>query len=167
MDAEATTSASTATAPRRRGPGRPFKPGQTGNPGGLPRDTRGLIERARRLALRFAPKAIKALGELLDHEDARVRVAAAEGLLDRAGLRPFALEPERVQVEHTIDAGTLRATLLARLARLDAPREGDAKALSEANSGACDTAEGVVDAQARVLNDPSVGQPPSTPGSTP
>lgn len=98
--------------------GRPFPPGTSGNPGGLRRDVRGRIERARRLALKLAPKAIATLGALLDDPDPSVRRQAAEGLLDRAGLRPFAYEPERVEVAHVVDVDGLRAALAARVEAL-------------------------------------------------
>jgi hypothetical protein len=84
-------------------------------PAGVP----GRILRARRLALKHAPKAIRTLAALLDDQDPRVRVAAAEGLLDRAGLRPYSLEPERHEVAvAAVDVDALRATLTARVAAL-------------------------------------------------
>jgi hypothetical protein len=114
--------------------GRPFPKGISGNPGGLRADVRGRIERARRLALKLAPKAISTLASLLDAEDPRVRVAAAEGLLDRAGLRPFSLEPERVEIAAVpVDVEALRRSLAARVAQLAAgPGAEAAPALSEA-----------------------------------
>jgi hypothetical protein len=108
------TTENTISAPRVVG--RPFPKGKSGNPGGVAKGIHGLIEQARRLALSYAPRAIDALAACLDHADARVRVAAAEGLLDRAGLRPFSLEPERVEIAHTVDVDALRASLAARLA---------------------------------------------------
>jgi hypothetical protein len=119
MDAETAAQPS----PRRRGPGRPFKPGQSGNPGGIKGDLLSIIEQARRMALRYAPKAIDTLAACLDHADARVRVSAAEGLLDRAGLRPYSLEPERVEVVASVDVDALRASLAARVAGIVLARE--------------------------------------------
>lgn len=59
--------------------GRPFEPGKSGNPGGRPKDV-GLLKEAARehtaAALETLVKSLKAKGE-------RVRVAAAEALLDR------------------------------------------------------------------------------------
>jgi hypothetical protein len=112
--ADGSASASEASAPKRRGPGRPFEKGKAANPGGYPRELHGKIMRARRLALKYAPKAIETLAELMDDHDPRVRVAAAEGLLDRAGLRPYALEPERIEVRSSVDVEALRAILVAR-----------------------------------------------------
>ncbi len=75
--------------------GRPWKPGQSGNPSGLPKDIAPAIMEARRLSLSHAPKAIARLAELLDDKDPRVRLAAAEGILDRAGVKPIALDEEQ------------------------------------------------------------------------
>ncbi len=111
---------------RRRGPGRPFAKGVSGNPGGLARDIAPLVAEARRLALSHATRAIATLAELLDDKDPRVRVAAAEGLLDRAGLRPYALEPERVEVTHSVDVDALRAALALRVEALVAARSAEA-----------------------------------------
>jgi hypothetical protein len=103
---------------RRRGPGRPWKPGQSGNPSGMPADLAPAIAEARRLALSFAPKAIERLAAMLDDSDGRVVVAAAAGLLDRAGLRPYSLEPERVEVTPAVNVDALRAMLATRVAGL-------------------------------------------------
>ncbi len=90
----------------------------SGNPGGFPKDLHPLILKCRRLALSHAPKAIERLAAMLDSKEERVVVAAAEGLLDRAGLRPFALEPERVEVTTPVDVDALRAALAVRVAAL-------------------------------------------------
>jgi hypothetical protein len=128
MDAETTTSAHDG-----RIVGRPWPKGRSGNPGGLPAGVAGKIMRARRLALKYAPKAIETLAAMLDAEDPRVRVAAAEGLLDRAGLKPFALEPERLEVTAAVvDVDSLRAELARRAAALVIPVES--RTLSEAAS---------------------------------
>jgi hypothetical protein len=100
--------------------GRPYPKGVSGNPGGLPAGVRGKIERGRRLLLKLMPKAIAALEVLLDDPDPRVRSQVALGVIDRAGLRPFGLEPERVEVMHTVDVEALRASLAARLEALAA-----------------------------------------------
>lgn len=62
--------------------GRPFRPGQSGNPSGKPK---GMVE-VQRLAREHATEAIQALVEALNHR--RTRVAAAIALLDRGFGRP-------------------------------------------------------------------------------
>lgn len=125
MADSSTSSAPPEQPPRQKrkpGPGRPFTKGQSGNPGGLPRGMHGRILKARRLALHYAPQAIETLATLMADPDSRVRVAAAEGLLDRAGLRPYSLEPERVQVTAAVvDVDALRAELARRLVSLAGP----------------------------------------------
>jgi hypothetical protein len=98
---------------------------------------------ARRLALSYAPKAIERLAEMLDSDDERVVVAAAEGLLDRAGLKPFSTEPERHEViTASVDVEATRLTLAARLAALVTGQQEDHQESA--------LAPGVVDAE-RVL----------------
>ncbi len=70
---------------RRRGPGRPFKPGQSGNPGGRPLEAVHI----RDLARQRTAKALTILENIMCRgktEAARVR--AAEVLLDRGWGRP-------------------------------------------------------------------------------
>jgi hypothetical protein len=66
-------------APRRRG--RPFPPGQSGNPGGRPRD----VAHVRELAREYTADALAVLAELMadPHQPAAARTRAAEALLDR------------------------------------------------------------------------------------
>lgn len=112
---QAATPAPLARRKHRRGPGRPWKPGQSGNPFGVGKGVPEQVAYCRALALSHAPKAITRLAKLLNSADERVQVAAAEGLLDRAGLRPYALEPERIDVRTmVVDPDALRAHLLAR-----------------------------------------------------
>ena len=67
----------------------PFQPGQSGNPTGA-RPER--VTRVRVLAREQTEKAINALIAALDDDSARVRVAAAEALLDRGwGRAPQAI----------------------------------------------------------------------------
>lgn len=56
--------------------GRPFQPGQSGNPGGRPK---GIAAIARA----HTDKAVDVLVQAMDEEDPRVRVAAAKEILDR------------------------------------------------------------------------------------
>ena len=87
-----------------RGKGRPFKPGQSGNPGGRPKrdpEVRALCER-------FTPDAIETLAEIMQDKDSQpsARVSAAMAILKKTlpdlasvehtgdGPRPFAVIPE-------------------------------------------------------------------------
>ncbi len=62
----------------------PFQPGQSGNPGGRPKDNAVVRDLAREHTL----GAIKALADALEDENSRVRVTAAEALLDRGWGKP-------------------------------------------------------------------------------
>ncbi len=108
---------------RRRGPGRPWRPGQSGNPTGLPREIPAAVAECRRLALAHVPTAILRLADLLDSEDERVRVAAATAIMDRAGVGPRSWEPDRLEVAHTVDVDAMRTVLAQRVAGLVAARE--------------------------------------------
>jgi hypothetical protein len=68
----------------KRPPGRPFVKGQSGNPGGRPKMPEELKEAMRGLA----DKAIRVLSEAMDDDDRRVRVMAANAVLDRAYGKP-------------------------------------------------------------------------------
>jgi len=90
---------------RRRGQGRPFTPGVSGNPGGRPvNDTTTLKEMARERTER----ALKVLDEALDSKDERVRISAANALLDRGWGKPASVD----------EAEILRATMTAHMEEL-------------------------------------------------
>ena len=59
----------------------PFRPGQSGNPGGRPKDIQGVT----RLARKLCPKALRRLAEILDDPEAANsdKVRAAQVILDR------------------------------------------------------------------------------------
>jgi hypothetical protein len=66
---------------RRRGPGRPFPKGTSGNPGGRPKEVRHVQELARAHTL----EAIETLVDVMQNSKLdRARVAAAEAILNRA-----------------------------------------------------------------------------------
>lgn len=67
-------------AAKRRGPGRPFQKGQSGNPAGRKAEIGPIKE----LARQHAPEALDTLVKALKASSERVRVAAAEVILDRA-----------------------------------------------------------------------------------
>ena len=61
-----------------------FKPGQSGNPNGRPRK----IEKATDQAVDALEKAMGAAVELIDNEDPRIALAAAQLVIDRAMGKP-------------------------------------------------------------------------------
>jgi hypothetical protein len=62
----------------------PFKPGQSGNPGGRPKEA----AEVRELARRHGPDAIEKLAEWMRSKDPRASVAAATAILDRGYGKP-------------------------------------------------------------------------------
>ena len=78
--------ANSAEQPRRRGPGRPFVKGRSGNPGGRPKE----IGHVRELARQHTEEAIATLVAIMRDEGAppRARSAAAETLLNRGSGSP-------------------------------------------------------------------------------
>jgi len=71
---------------KQGGPGRPFKPGQSGNPSGRPK---GCAE-IQALARSYAPDAMRCLAEIVNDVGAKesARVAAANSILDRGYGKP-------------------------------------------------------------------------------
>ncbi len=59
--------------------GKPFRKGQSGNPGGRPKE----VAEVRELARKHGPDAIKKLAALLKSKDERVVLGAVKELLDR------------------------------------------------------------------------------------
>lgn len=99
---------------KRRGPGRPFQPGRSGNPGGRPKHD-GWV---RELAQANTERAIQTLVDALDSADERIRLSAANALLDRGwgrasseAERIAAMRDERDDVRARL-AGKSRAELL-------------------------------------------------------
>lgn len=74
-----------AAPPKRRGPGRPFQPGQSGNPGGM----KPIPPEVREMARAATPQAIATLIQVCERGDtSSSRVSAAVALLDRAWGKP-------------------------------------------------------------------------------
>src|SRR5262245_10551190 len=75
-----TAHSSDGSAPKRV-IGRPFKKGQSGNPGGRPKDVYGIAK----LALDKCPESIKTLVEIMEDKTAphAARIAACNSILDR------------------------------------------------------------------------------------
>jgi hypothetical protein len=137
---------------RRRGPGRPWRPGVSGNPSGLTRDLAQAVAEARALASKFTRKSILRLAELLDDADPRMRYAAATALLDRAGVGPLKVEADRIELAvGTLDVEDAGARLAARLEAI-APRSGGPSSLARPTLPA---AAQEVDATSRATVEPS------------
>jgi len=64
--------------------GRPFKKGQSGNPGGIPKGTADVRAAARQ----HTDRAIARLKKAIDSKDERVAVEASKAMLDRGWGRP-------------------------------------------------------------------------------
>ncbi len=70
---------------RRKAPRTAWKPGQSGNPGGRPKE----VAEVKTLARQHTQEALKTLAKLMKSGTPdRTRVAAAEAILDRAWGRP-------------------------------------------------------------------------------
>ena len=96
--------------------GRPFKKGQSGNPGGRPR----VIGEIRDLARQHTEAALKALAEIVANEKCppAARVAAATAILDRG----YGRAPQSLTVQ-----GNVEKHIIALLKGLDAPSDSPNK----------------------------------------
>lgn len=68
----------------RKLPSNVWQPGQSGNPHGRPKAPVDIAE----LARQHGPRCVAVAAELLDHDDARIRLGALNALLDRGFGRP-------------------------------------------------------------------------------
>ena len=82
----------------------PFKPGQSGNPGGRPK---GLGTKARE----YGGKCIEVLADALDSGDVKTRIAAARELLDRGYGKPLTMTAEVSNRLDELDDDTLNAAI--------------------------------------------------------
>ena len=82
----------------------PFKPGQSGNPGGRPK---GLGAKARE----HGDRCIEILAAALDAKDERTRIAAARELLDRGYGKPLTMTAEVSNRLCEFDDDTLDAAI--------------------------------------------------------
>lgn len=84
----------------------PFKPGQSGNPGGRPK---GLGAKARE----YGDRCIEVLADALDSADVKTRIAAARELLDRGYGKPLTMTAEVSNRLCELDDDTLDAGIEA------------------------------------------------------
>jgi hypothetical protein len=107
---------------KQRGRGRPFQPGQSGNPAGRPR----VVGEIRDLARAKGPAALEILMAIAEDEDkpAAARVAAASALLDRGYGRPAQDGDEKAE--------TIGSQVGALLAELERDRKARAQAQEQA-----------------------------------
>ena len=96
-----------------------WKPGQSGNPGGRPKE----VAEVRELARRHTKKAIATLAEIMLDENAphNARVAATNSLLDRGHGKP--------ELQHKISGQINYVALLAQFTERRAVEQGEAEVL--------------------------------------
>jgi hypothetical protein len=96
--------------------GRPFEPGQSGNPGGRPR----VIGELRDLARAHAPEAVRELARLAIHAKGETaRIAAIGELLDRGFGKPAQfVAADNEPALNDLNLDELRAELLADVQRI-------------------------------------------------
>lgn len=99
----------------------PFPAGTSANAGGRPKKTPEMRE-AEQLARQRSPEAMRCLLHLMEHsEDDRVRVAAANSVLDRALGKP--MQSITAEIEHRGDQESARALVREELLRMLRPLE--------------------------------------------
>ena len=93
---------------------KPWQTGRSGNPAGRPKAPADVTE----LARKYGPRAVAVIGELLGDRDARIRLAAANSLLDRGYGKPA----QSVNVDGSDGNSNVLMHLLAAkaIARLEA-----------------------------------------------
>lgn len=100
---------------------KPFKPGQSGNPGGRPK---GIAAKARE----HADRAIEVLAEGLDDPDKKTQIIAAKELLDRGYGKAIAMSADVTNRLDDLDDDTLSAGIDALRAAIAATGATDSGA---------------------------------------
>jgi hypothetical protein len=102
-----TEKSSTDLAPPEREPDGRWRPGQSGNPGGVGKTDRELMARVRALALQHSEAAVGTLVQMMTSEKTphAARIAAASAVLDRGIGKPqpqesLPGEPHALELEH-------------------------------------------------------------------
>jgi len=91
------------TAPKQQ-IGTPFKPGQSGNPGGRPK---GIAAKARE----HTDKALDVLVAALEDDDAKVRISAAKEIIDRGFGKPVSMTADVSKRLDDLDDDTLDSAI--------------------------------------------------------
>jgi hypothetical protein len=117
------------TAKPRRGPGRPFKKGESGNPSGR----KPVPENVKEALKALTPFAVRRLGELIEDDNGKVAVTAVKEVLDRnLGKAPQTLELANKDGKpfetRTIDPSKLTTDQLRNLRELIALATASARA---------------------------------------
>lgn len=98
--------------------GTPFKPGQSGNPGGRPK---GIAAQARQ----HGERALEVLVAALADDDARVRIAAAKEIMDRGYGKPLTMTADVTNRLEDLDDEFLDAAIDALRTEVGGARPAD------------------------------------------
>lgn len=106
---------------------KPWPKGVSGNPGGRPK---GIAAKARE----HTDKALKILADALDDEDPRVRLAAANALIDRGYGKPLTMTADLTNKLEDFDDESLDAAIAFLKTNFSSPDEdGDGEAAQTAH----------------------------------
>ena len=99
---------SEGTAKKKRGTGKPFAKGRSGNPGGRPKAN----PEAKEILKAATPDAARKLVELLESRTEKIALAAATEILDRIMGRPETIG--KLQVDMTLSPAAIREHIRGR-----------------------------------------------------
>ena len=103
---------------------RPWKPGQSGNPGGRPK---GIA----RLAREHGDKALNVLVSALDDDDGRIRIAAAREILDRGYGKPVTMTADVTNKLEELDDDFLESAIAQLRAATEVAPKSDSRSGKE------------------------------------